>query len=236
MLLELKNLTAKIEEKEILHDLNFKFEKGKTYAIMGPNGSGKSTLASVILGHPKITLSEKSKIIFNGKDITSLRPEERARKGIFLSFQTPPSLSGVNVFQLFSFAFPKINPSVMRERIKNVAEKIGISQELLERSFAPGLSGGEKKKIEALQAVVFNPKLIILDEIDTGLDVDALRKIAYVLNENKKGKTTILITHYARVLKYIEPDYVLVLKEGRITSFGDKTLAEKIEREGYQKF
>jgi Fe-S cluster assembly ATP-binding protein len=234
--LELKNLTVKIEEKEILHDINFKFEKGKTYAIMGPNGSGKSTLAWAILGHPKLTLSEESRIIFKGKDITSLKPEERAKKGIFLSFQTPPSLSGVNVFQLLNFAFPKVNPLVIREKVKEVAGKVGLSQELLERSFAPGLSGGEKKKIEALQAIVFNPKLLILDEIDTGLDVDALRKIAHVLNENKKGKTIILITHYARVLKYIEPDYVLVLKEGRITSFGDKTLAEKIEREGYQKF
>lgn len=235
-MLELKNLTVKIEEKEILHDINFKFEKGKTYAIMGPNGSGKSTLAWAILGHPKLTLSEESRIIFKGKDITSLKPEERAKKGIFLSFQTPPSLSGVNVFQLLNFAFPKVNPLVIREKVKEVAGKVGLSQELLERSFAPGLSGGEKKKIEALQAIVFNPKLLILDEIDTGLDVDALRKIAHVLNENKKGKTIILITHYARVLKYIEPDYVLVLKEGRITSFGDKTLAEKIEREGYQKF
>jgi Fe-S cluster assembly ATP-binding protein len=234
--LELKNLTVKIEEKEILHDINFKFEKGKTYAIMGPNGSGKSTLAWAILGHPKLTLSEDSKIIFNGKDITSLRPEERAKRGIFLSFQTPPSLSGVNVFQLLNFAFPKVNPLVMREKVQEVAGKVGLSQELLERSFAPGLSGGEKKKVEALQAVVFNPKLLILDEIDTGLDVDALRKIAHALNENKKGKTIILITHYSRVLKYIEPDYVLVLKEGRITSFGDKTLAEKIEKEGYQRF
>jgi Fe-S cluster assembly ATP-binding protein len=234
--LELKNLTVKIEEKEILHDINFKFEKGKTYAIMGPNGSGKSTLAWAILGHPKLTLSEESRIIFNGKDITSLRPEERAKKGIFLSFQTPPSLSGVNVFQLLNFAFPKVNPLVMREKVQEVAGKVGLSQELLERSFAPGLSGGEKKKVEALQAVVFNPKLLILDEIDTGLDVDALRKIAHALSENKKGKTIILITHYSRVLKYIEPDYVLVLKEGRITSFGDKTLAEKIEKEGYQKF
>jgi Fe-S cluster assembly ATP-binding protein len=203
---------------------------------MGPNGSGKSTLAWAILGHPKLTLSEESRIIFNGRDITSLRPEERAKKGIFLSFQTPPSLSGVNVFQLLNFAFPKLNPLVIREKVQEVAGKVGLSQELLERSFAPGLSGGEKKKVEALQAIVFNPKLLILDEIDTGLDVDALRKIAHALNENKKGKTIILITHYSRVLKYIEPDYVLVLKEGRITSFGDKTLAEKIEKEGYQRF
>jgi Fe-S cluster assembly ATP-binding protein len=235
-MLELKNLTVKIEEKEILHRINFKFEKEKTYAIMGPNGSGKSTLALAILGHPKLILDKKSKIIFNGREITDLRPEERVKKGIFLSFQTPPTLSGVNVFQILNFAFPKVNPLVFRERIKDVAKKVGLQQEILERSFSPGLSGGEKKKVEALQAVVFNPQLLILDEIDTGLDVDALRKISQTLNENKKGKTLILITHYARVLKYLEPDYVLVLKDGRITGFGDKTLAEKIEREGYQKF
>ena len=235
-MLELKNLNVRIEEKKILHNINFRFEKGKTYAIMGPNGSGKSTLALTILGHPRLILDKKSKIIFNGKEITSLKPEERAKRGIFLTFQTPPSLSGVNIFQLLNFAFPKINPLILREKVKEVAGKISLQGEILERSFSPGLSGGEKKKVEALQAVVFNPKLLILDEIDTGLDVDTLRKIAHTLNENRKGKTIILITHYARVLRYIEPDYVLVLKEGRITSFGDKTLAEKIEKEGYQKF
>jgi len=235
-MLELKNLSVKIDDKEILHNLNFRFEVGKLYAIMGPNGSGKSTLAFVILGHPRFVLSKKSKIIFNGKDITDLRPEERAKRGIFLSFQTPPSLSGVNIFQLLNFAFPKVNPSILREKVRKVAEKIGVGNEILERSFALGLSGGEKKKVEALQAVVFDPKLLILDEIDTGLDVDALKRITRILHENKKGKTFILITHYARVLKYLRPDYVVVLKDGRISNVGDETLAEKIEKEGYKNF
>jgi Fe-S cluster assembly ATP-binding protein len=235
-MLELKNFSVKVQKKEILHNINFKFEKGKTYAIMGPNGSGKSTLALSILGHPQFELDEKSKIIFQGKDITSLKPEERAKKGIFLSFQTPPTLSGVNIFQLLNYAFPKSNPLTMRQKVKSVAKEIGLDEEILERSFHPGLSGGEKKKVEAVQALVFNPKILIFDEIDTGLDIDALRKISKVINENKKGKTLILITHYTRILRHIEPDYVLVLKDGRISSFGDKSLAEKIEKEGYQKF
>jgi len=235
-MLELKNLTVRIQNKEILHDINFKFEKGKTYAIMGPNGSGKTTLALAILGYPGLSLDKKSKIIFNGRDITNLKPEERAKKGIFLSFQNPPPLSGVNIFQLLQYAFPKINPLILRQKTKEISQKLGLEEEVLERSFHPGVSGGEKKKVEALQALIFNPKLFIFDEIDTGLDVDALRKISQSINEIKKGKTTILITHYARILRYIEPDYVLVLKEGRISHFGDKTLAEKIEREGYKNF
>jgi len=235
-MLELKNLTVRIQNKEILHDINFKFEKGKTYAIMGPNGSGKTTLALAILGYPGLSLDKKSKIIFNGRDITNLKPEERAKKGIFLSFQNPPSLSGVNIFQLLQYAFPKINPLILRQKTKEISQKLGLEEEVLERSFHPGVSGGEKKKVEALQALIFNPKLFIFDEIDTGLDVDALRKISQSINEIKKGKTIILITHYARILRYIEPDYVLVLKEGRISHFGDKTLAEKIEREGYKNF
>jgi len=235
-MLELKNFTVRIQDKEILKDINFKFEKGKTYAIMGPNGSGKTTLALAILGYPGLDIDEKSKIIFNGKDITQLKPEERAKKGIFLSFQNPPTLAGVNIFQLLQYAFPKINPLILRKKTKKIAKKLSLEEEILERSFYPGLSGGEKKKVEALQALIFNPKLLILDEIDTGLDVDALRKISQTINENKKGKIIILITHYARIFRHIETDYVLVLKEGRISRFGDKTLAEKIEKEGYKKF
>jgi len=233
-MLELKNFSVRIGDKTILKNINFKFEKGKIYAIMGPNGSGKSTLSFAILGHPVLELDSKSKIIFKGKDITDLKPEERAKKGIFLSFQNPLSLPGINIFQLLNYAFPKINPLIAKNKVEKIAEKIGINKDILNRSFHPGLSGGEKKKIEALQAVVFNPKLLILDEIDTGLDIDALKKISFVLKEKTKNQTVLLITHYTRILKHIEPDYVLVLKNGEIVKWGDKHLAEKIEENGYQ--
>lgn len=233
-ILQLKNLSVRIGQKEILNNINFDFEKGKIYAFMGPNGSGKSTLAQSILGNPNLELDKNSKIIFEGKDIVGLKTEKRAKKGIFLSFQTPLSLTGVNIYQLLSYAFSKKDPLRQRKRVQKLAKEVGISPELLERAFDVGLSGGEKKKIEVLQALIFQPKLAILDEIDTGLDVDSLRKIAHLLQEFKKNQTFILITHYIRILRYLKPDYVIVLKEGKIIKWGNRELAEKIEKEGYQ--
>lgn len=235
-MLQIRNLTVKIGEKEILHDIDFSFEKGKIYAILGPNGSGKSTLAFSILGYPRLTLSEGSKIIFEGRDITHLPPEKRAKLGIFMTFQNPVSLTGVNLYQLLSFRFKRMNFLKIQKRIQNISRQIFLTEGVLKRSFDVGLSGGEKKKIEFLQSVLFRPKMVIFDEIDTGLDVDSLKRISHVFKEELRGKTTIFITHYSRILNFIKPDTVLVLKNGRISAVGDFHLVEKIEKEGYQQF
>lgn len=234
-MLSLKNLTVKIGGKEILHDINFNFEKGKVYAVMGPNGSGKSTLAATVMGHPSYTLAPKSKIIFEKEDLTNLKPEERAKKGLFLSFQTPLSLSGVTIYQLLRYVLDKkMDPLMIREKVKQYAQKLKIKEDLLSRSLNDGFSGGEKKKMEVLQAAVIDPKFIFFDEVDTGVDIDALKAIAQFLKEMKKNrKTFVLITHYNRILKHISPDYVVIIKDGRLVKTGGKKLASQIEKEGY---
>ncbi|MBI2625354.1 MAG: Fe-S cluster assembly ATPase SufC [Candidatus Nealsonbacteria bacterium] len=236
-MLILKNLSAKINNKDILRDISFTFEEGKVYALMGPNGSGKSTLAFSVMGHPSYSFPEKSKIIFDGKNITRLKPERRAKLGIFLSFQSPLALSGVNVFQLLRYASQKkIDPLSLKEKLEDYSRKLKVAKELLERPLNEGFSGGERKKMEILQAAILNPRLAFFDEIDTGVDVDALKTIALFLNDLKKGgKTFVLITHYNRILKHIKPDAVLVMKEGRLVRVGDGKLVDKIEKEGYEK-
>lgn len=233
-MISLKNLSVSVGEKKILKNINFNFEKNKVYALMGPNGSGKSTLASIIVGHPSYTV-EEGKIFFENDDITELDVDERAKKGIFLSFQQPLSLSGVTVFQLLRLALSgKKDPLKVKEEIDFYAKKLKIKKELLERSLNDGASGGEKKKLEVLQAALLEPKFLILDEVDTGVDVDALKTIALFLDEFKKDKTVLIITHYYRILKYLQPDYVMVMIDGEIKKVGDKKLAEKIEKEGYE--
>lgn len=234
-MITLKNFTVKAGEKTILKNINFSFEKNKVYCIMGPNGSGKSTLAYAIAGHPSYFLDEKSKIYFEKEDITELSPDKRAKKGIFLSFQTPLSLNGVNVFQLLRLALSGIkDPIEVKKQIDFYAKKLHIKKELLERSLNEGASGGERKKLEMLQAAVINPKVLILDEVDTGVDVDALRSIGKFLDDFKKDKTIILITHYSRILKYIKPDKVVVIIDGEIKKEGDERLVKEIEEKGYQ--
>lgn len=233
-MISLKNLSVSVGEKKILKNINFNFEKNKVYALMGPNGSGKSTLASIIVGHPSYTV-EEGKIFFENDDITELDVDERAKKGIFLSFQQPLSLSGVTVFQLLRLALSgKKDPLKVKEEIDFYAKKLKIKKELIERSLNDGASGGEKKKLEVLQAALLEPKFLILDEVDTGVDVDALKTIALFLDEFKKDKTVLIITHYYRILKYLQPDYVMVMIDGEIKKVGVKTLAEKIEKEGYE--
>jgi len=219
----------------IIKDINFNFEKGKMYAIMGPNGSGKSTLAFAIAGHPAYKL-ESGSMRFEGRNISELSPDKRAKLGMFLSFQTPLALSGINVFQLLRIALAnKKDPLALKKKIETIAKKLGIKSQLAERSLNEGASGGEKKKLEMLQAAILDPKLLIFDEIDTGVDVDALRTIAKFMNENKDGKTYILITHYNRILHYIRPDKVLILMNGRLMKVGSAKLAEEIEKSGYEK-
>lgn len=231
----LQNTTVSIDGKTILKNVNFNFEQGKIYAIMGPNGSGKSTLANVIMGHPSYELSADSKLIFDNQEIQELEANERAQKGIFLSFQTPLSLSGVRAYQLLQLALNGTkDPLAIRQAAQAAAKELNISEELLSRSLNEGASGGERKKMEVLQAAVLDKKLMIFDEVDTGVDVDALKSIAQFLDHHREDKTYIVITHYNRILHYLKPDQVLVLAQGEIKKVGDHTLAEEIEKNGYE--
>ncbi|QQS43823.1 Fe-S cluster assembly ATPase SufC [Candidatus Roizmanbacteria bacterium] len=235
-MLKLKNLKVSIEEKQILKGIDFEFEKGKTYAVMGPNGSGKSTLAYSIMGHPAYEVSEESKIEYNGEEISEMEPDERAREGIFLSFQTPLSLSGVKVFQLLQLALQgKKDPLKIREEARKYGKELGINEELLNRPLNEGASGGERKKMEVLQAAVLEKQLLIFDEVDTGVDVDSLKSISKFLTKYKGDKTYIVITHYNRILHHLKPDYVLVMMNGKLVKVGGPELAKKIEDEGYKK-
>lgn len=234
-MLKIKHLTVKIENKEILKNISFEFEKGKIYALMGPNGSGKSTLAATVMGHPSYIVNERAKMKFENEDIIGLSPDNRAKLGIFLSFQSPLSLSGVTIYQLLRYALDgKMDPLEIRKKVQKYARVLKISEELLGRSLNEGFSGGEKKKMEVLQAAVLDPKLVFFDEVDTGVDVDALRAIASFMNKLRSpDKTYIVITHYNRILKYLKPDEVLVMVNGKLVKTGDAKLAEKIEKNGY---
>lgn len=235
-MIELKNLTVSVADKTIIKNLNLRLKKNKVYVLMGPNGSGKSTLALTLMAHPLYQI-KSGKILFEKKDITDLAPEKRANLGMFLSFQLPLSLSGVSMFSLLRTAIAgKCDPLALREGIEKTTKLLKIKKELLERSFNEGTSGGEKKKLELLQAAILNPKFLMFDEIDTGVDIDALRTIAQFMEKNKKGKTYLLITHYNRILKYVKPDEVLVMMEGKIVKQGDYRLAEEIEKSGYNNY
>lgn len=202
---------------------------------MGPNGSGKSTLAATIMGHPAYTLAKDARIIFGKDDITSLKPDKRAQKGLFLSFQSPLSLQGVTIYQLLRYVLDKkMDPLTIRKTAQEYAKQLKIDEVLLSRSLNQDFSGGEKKKMEVLQAVMCNPQLIFFDEIDTGVDVDGLKTIAQFLKSRKtNNKTFVLITHYNRILKYLKPDRVLVIIEGKLVKQGDNKLAQLIEKKGY---
>lgn len=234
-MLELKKYTVTAEEKTILKNIDFVFETGKIYAIMGPNGSGKSTLALTLAGAKQFTASKLSKSMFGGSDISTLSPEKRARAGLFISLQAPPSITGVTVFQMLRTALAgKQSALEVRAEISKFAEKLSINPKLLKRSLNVDFSGGERKKMEVLQMAILNPKLAILDEIDTGVDVDALKIIATFLKENKKeDQTYIFITHNTRILEFLKPDAVLIMKNGEIAKTGDAKLAKEIEKKGY---
>jgi len=241
-MLEIKDLSVSVEKKAILKDLKLSIEKGQTHVIMGPNGSGKSTLAKIIAGHPLFQV-EKGEILFEGKDIFSSLPEQRAQMGIFISFQYPLEIPGVSNFNFLFSAYnalkkarkeKPISEEDFRKIIEDKAKSIGISQEFLDRNVNEGFSGGEKKKNEILQMLVLDPKIAILDEIDSGLDIDALKAIAKAIEEfRKQGKTLLLITHYQRLLNFIKPDFIHVMIEGKIVKTGDASFAEKLEETGY---
>lgn len=232
-MLRLKNLSVSVGEKKIIKNFSFDFQKGKVYVVMGPNGSGKSTLSYALMAHPTYELN--GLISLNGENITDLDAQKRAEKGIFLSFQSPLSLSGVTVFQLLQLALSgTIDPVMLRRKVLSTAKELHLSEELLRRSLNENASGGEKKKLEVLQATILDKQVQIFDEVDTGVDVDALKTIGTFLNKNKKNKTYIIITHYNRILKYVKPDEVLVLNNGKLVRTGGASLAKQIERTGYK--
>lgn len=247
MLLEVKNLSVEINEQEILHDLDLKLEAGTLHVVMGPNGAGKSTLSNVLLGHPNFKVSE-GKILFADQDITNLSPEERAILGLFMSWQQPPEIEGVALDQFLFLAYKNIfsardkawqAPSVFEfsELLKKQAELLNIKADLLKRSLNVGFSGGEKKKIEMLQLSLFQPKLAILDETDSGLDIDALKIVAENIKIYHQNKGTILlITHYPEILEFLKPDFVHVMIKGQIVSSGGEELINIIKQTGFSSF
>ncbi len=231
-MLSIKNLSVSVGEKKIIKNFSFEFEKGKVYVVMGPNGSGKSTLAYSLMAHP--AYETKGALKLNGENVVELDAQKRAEKGIFLSFQNPLALSGITVFQLLQLAMSgKIDPVILRRKVLSTAKELHLSEELLRRSLNENASGGEKKKLEVLQAAVLDKPLQIFDEVDTGVDVDALKKIGSFLHKNKKNKTYIVITHYNRLLKYLKPDSILILNQGKLVNTGGAGLAKQIEKSGY---
>ena len=236
-MLTIKKISASVEDKEILHDISFAFVPGTTYAILGPNGSGKSTLGNTIMGHPDFTLTSGD-ILFGEISLKDLPPHERAKLGIFLSFQNPLPLPGVSVMDLFRMALvssKKLDAMTLHKKVRASAEEHNIIDELRKRSLHEGLSGGEKKKIEVLQAALLEPKLAIFDEIDTGVDVDALKLITTFIKKHLPEETTLVyITHSHKLLSILNPSTVLVLKNGHLIKTGDHTLAEEIEKNGFE--
>ena len=241
-MLSIKNLHASIEDKEILKGINLEIKAGEVHAIMGPNGSGKSTLSAVIAGNENYAVTEGS-VELLGEDLVEIAPEERAHKGIFLSFQYPVEIPGVSVTNFMKTAINEnrkangkyeMPANEMLKLIREKSELLEIDRKFLSRSLNEGFSGGEKKRNEIFQMAMLEPKIAILDETDSGLDIDALRIVANGVNKLKSNDNAVLvITHYQRLLDYITPDFVHVLMDGKIVKSGGKELAYELEERGY---
>ncbi|MFL2887440.1 MAG: Fe-S cluster assembly ATPase SufC [Pelagibacterales bacterium MED-G40] len=242
-MLEIKNLKASINNKDILKGLNLKIQSGEVHAIMGPNGSGKSTLANVLSG--KNGYEVTGELNYKGENIKDIPIEERAQKGIFLAFQYPLEIPGVNTNNFLKTSLNSVRKAKGEKEIdtisflklvKEKASELGIDEKILSRQLNVGFSGGEKKKNEILQMKILNPYLAILDETDSGLDIDALKTIANGVNSSRdKEKSFLIITHYQRLLDYIKPDHVHVLSDGKIIKSGKHDLAKQLEKTGYKK-
>lgn len=241
-MLSIRNLHAAVEGKEILKGINLEVKAGEVHAIMGPNGSGKSTLASVLAGRQEFTVTE-GEVLLEGKDLLDMAPEIRAREGVFLAFQYPVEIPGVSNINFLRTALneirayrslPELDAKEFLRLTKEKQKLVGFDAKLVNRSLNEGFSGGEKKRNEILQLSILEPKLAILDETDSGLDIDAVRIVSEGVNQLRSGQNAfILITHYQRLLEYIVPDFVHVLYDGRIVKSGDKELALELEEKGY---
>lgn len=241
-ILEIKNLHASVEDTKILKGLNLTINIGEKHTIMGPNGSGKSTLANVLAGNPSYTMNS-GEIIFMGQNLNEMEPDIRACAGLFLAFQYPVELPGVRMWQFLKSSLDSIReyngekPLSTREFdnvLNEYAEKVGISSDFIKRNVNEGFSGGEKKRNEILQLSLLNPKLAILDETDSGLDIDALKVVSKGIDSFSSDENAVLlVTHYQRILNYVKPDFVHVMMDGNIVTSGDKTLALELEEKGY---
>lgn len=238
--LKIEDLHVEIDGKEIVKGVNLEIKKGEVVALMGPNGSGKSTLSFAVMGHPKYKIT-KGKIILDGADITKDSVDVRARKGLFLSFQYPQEISGVTFASFLRGALNARNPEKkmqMMEFLKLLKEKMNflkMPENFAERYLNEGFSGGEKKRAETLQLLILRPKIAILDETDSGLDIDSLKIVGECINSVRKNTGILVITHYQRLLDYITPDKIHVMHDGKILKSGGKDLALKLEKEGYKK-
>ena len=240
-MLEIKNLHAEVDDVEILKGVDLKINPGEVHAIMGPNGSGKSTLANVVMGNPVYEIS-KGNIIFEGEDITEEPVDNRAKLGMFLAFQYPESIPGVTIVNMLKTALTNIEETEyttleLRLKVAESMEQLGLSADFADRYLNEGFSGGERKRNEILQLAVLDPKLAILDETDSGLDVDGLRVVGEGVSKLKADdKSYLVVTHYQRLLEYIKPDFVHVFVDGRIVESGDIELSNKLEKEGYESY
>ncbi|HME18788.1 MAG TPA: Fe-S cluster assembly ATPase SufC [Nitrososphaerales archaeon] len=242
MELEIRDLHASVEGKEILKGVNLKVRQGETHALMGPNGSGKSTLAYTLMGHPKYHVSSGD-VLIGGESIIGLTPDKRVKKGLFLAFQYPVSVQGVSMFSFLRAAYnaahttdPKEPPTIFdfKEAVAEKMKMLSMDDSFLTRYLNEGFSGGEKKRAEILQMALMQPKFSVLDETDSGLDIDALRIVAEGINKVSGPQTgTLLITHYQRILKYVKPQYVHVMYQGRIIESGGEDLSRLLEEKGY---
>lgn len=242
-MLDIKNLVASIEEKTILKGLDLNIKAGEVHAIMGPNGSGKSTLGNVLAGRDGYEVEDGS-VQFNGKDLLELEPEERACEGLFLAFQYPAEIPGISNLDFLRAAYnsirryhedPELNAVEILKLARETCKKVGMQEDFLKRGVNEGFSGGEKKRNEIMQMMLLQPQLCILDETDSGLDIDALQIVAEGVNSLRAAnRAFIIVTHYQRLLNYIVPDYVHILSDGKIVKSGDKTLALELEEKGYQ--
>lgn len=241
-LLSIEGLTASVDEKTILHNVNLNVAAGETHVLMGPNGAGKSTLGHLVMGDPVYTV-QNGRIVFDGQDITELTADKRSRAGLFLSFQAPVEIPGVPLSSFLRASIAgrpglEMKGKEFRRRVKELAAELNMDTAYLNRELGVGFSGGEKKKVEMLQLLLLQPKLAILDETDSGLDVDALRVVSDGINryqdENDGG--ILIITHYKRILNYVRPDHVHVFADGRIVQSGGPELADELEEHGYERF
>jgi Fe-S cluster assembly ATP-binding protein len=237
-MLEIKNLHARIEEREILHGVNLNVAKGETHALMGPNGSGKSTLANTIMGNPNYEVTE-GQIIFNGEDLTEADPDERSRAGLFMAFQYPATIPGVSVANFLRLAVDARRDEPMKVKdfgkfMRRNVEMLKIDPSFVSRYLNEGFSGGEKKRAEILQLAMLKPEIAVLDETDSGLDIDALRIVADGVNAMRgPDMGTLIITHYTRILNYVRPDFVHIMLDGQIVREGGPELADELEEKGY---